>query len=145
MQQEIQTNARALEQSIPAWKDSEVAKKELNEVREFIVSQGIPRERVYGVPGQSAGIYQAPLLVMARDAMLYRRQIDAIKAQKPLVTKKVDGKPPVQKPGVASSKAQIEGREKAVLTNRQRTTAKAKHGAANLNATADRFKALGIG
>jgi hypothetical protein len=56
---------------IPSWRNSDVAKKEAGEIRDFLLENGFPEQEVDNI--QSAAI-----VAMARDAMLFRKGRTAV-------------------------------------------------------------------
>ena len=83
---------------MPEWgKDTDVAKKEITEIKDFMSSE-------YGVPaGAMDQEYRSFVLLAARDAMRYRKLVEKSKTR----LKEVRLKPKYTKSGVATARGDI--------------------------------------
>lgn len=95
---DINTHAETLIERVPEWgKDTDVAKKEITEIKDFMTSE-------YGVPaGAMDQEYRSFVLLAARDAMRYRKLVEKSKTR----LKEVRLKPKYTKSGVATARGDI--------------------------------------
>lgn len=106
--------ARAAEESkrllekLPAWKDSKKAEAEQRELVEFLT-----RDLGY-TPDEVAQVADHRAILLARDALLYRKQLQAKSQQKATP-------PPAVKPGAPNPNNAISDREKALQRELKRT------------------------
>ncbi len=106
---DVKANERLLAEAIPAWKtDPKKGRDELQEIREYSISKGVPRE-------MAENTYLAPLLLIARTAMQADRMKAALVSAK---GKKVTPAPKLAKPGPAKAPDQS-NREKHVVARQQ--------------------------
>jgi len=88
VERDMDENEQKLIAAIPAWKDRDVGRKELDNLRRYAVEHGIPKQLVEKE-------YRAPFLLTLRKAKMY----DDLQASQP--QKKVKGLSKVLKPGVS--------------------------------------------
>ena len=108
-QQALQREQAALLDAVPEWRDEAVRRGAVQDIADAGRGYGFSAEEL-------SGIVDHRMLLVLRDAAAYRK----IKADKPVVTKKVAQAPVAMKPGAKPSKAG------AVETARQQQRAKLK-------------------
>lgn len=87
---DVARNEQELLTRVPEWgKDPNKGKAEIQQIREFVVSQGVPAEL-------ASEEYRAPMILLARDAMRYRNLMN----KRPEAQRKLATAPKMQKPGV---------------------------------------------
>jgi len=94
-QQMLQQSSQRLTEALPSWNDAEVRQREQQAITKTLTND-------YGFsPEDVSGVVDHRLVLMARDAMQWRQ----LQQGKDAVSKRVAGKPRVQKPGSAKPKA----------------------------------------
>lgn len=103
----LQSEHQALLDKLPEWKDAKKADAERQDIVKELIERGFPPERIFGEPDadgtpslKNPGLTDHRILLMARDAMLYRKTM----AQASAAAKKVTNLPQkVERPGVAET------------------------------------------
>ncbi len=93
--------------AIPEWSDETVATKERNALQDYLANTGFSTEEVNGIIDHRA-------VILSRKAMLY----DQLQKGKTVARKKVKSLPKVQKPGAASTSADVDNDKKSALKSR---------------------------
>lgn len=107
-QARVAEEGKRLQEKLPTWRDASKAQAEQREIAEVLV-------RDYGYdPSEVAEVLDHRAVLLARDAMLYRKQIQT-KAQQKATP------PPAVKPGTPNPGPSVSDREKALQRELKRT------------------------
>ena len=121
---DVKKHEELLFEAIPDWKkDPKKGEAEIKAIKDYAVSQGLSKDRV-------ASVYEAPLLLMGRKAMLY----DKIQSEAVASVKKVQNLPKYQAPGKAKPKVDPKVAVRRNAMDRLRKTGKVRDAAAAIAA-----------
>jgi hypothetical protein len=102
LEQDVAENELRLVERIPEWKNVEVGKRGLEQVRSYLVDQGVPAEN-------ARTIYDASSIDIARKAMLW----DQLQKEKPGKLQEVKTAPKFIKPGPVSAQTREDPAKKS--------------------------------
>lgn len=119
LQAHLQKEAQALYEKLPEWTDEGKRSEEQGAIRDYLKGLGYNDQEI-------AQAYDHRLILMARDAMQYRKMRQA----KPTIEKKVTKAPRVVKPGAKKDKAQLAAERNEALNRRLKKSGSVEDAAA---------------